>query len=79
MRLVTTGAVIMALVSGPAFSQSRGAPDPKAEAEAMEQKKRAQDIEREYKALVKKTAPQATAPSDPWENIRPAPPAKPQR
>jgi hypothetical protein len=81
MKTFTATAVIIALLTVPAFSQQGkgSAPDPKAEAEKVEQKKRAQEIERDYKALIKRTTPQSTSvPSDPWHDIRPSP-SKPQQ
>jgi hypothetical protein len=74
MKTLTTSAMTIALLTVPAFSQGKGsAPDPKADAEVMEQKKRAEEIERDYKASVKRTKPQATeVPSDPWQSVRPS-------
>jgi hypothetical protein len=78
MKTLTTTAMTIALLTVPAYSQG-SAPDPKADAEAIEQKKRAEEIERDYKASVKRTKPQTTgAPSDPWQSVRPSSPAKPK-
>jgi hypothetical protein len=79
MKTFTTTAVMLALLTVPAYSQGKGsAPDPKAEAEKIEQKKRAQEIERDYKASLKRTTPQSAAPSDPWRDLRPSA-SKPQQ
>ena len=80
MKTFTTTAVALALLTVPAYSQGKGgaAPDPKAEAEKIEQKKRAQEIERDYKASIKRTTPQTSVPSDPWHDVRPSP-SKPQQ
>jgi hypothetical protein len=82
MKTFTATAVLIALLTVPAYSQKKGGgvpPDPKAEEEAREQKKRAKEIERDYNASVKKTPPQATTvPSDPWQNIRPSAPSNPK-
>jgi hypothetical protein len=80
MKTLTTTAMTIVLLTVPAYSQGKGAaPDPKADAEAIEQKKRAEEIERDYKASVKRTKPQSTeAPSDPWQSVRPSSPAKPK-
>jgi hypothetical protein len=80
MRTLLMSAVAIALLTAPAFSQGKNEADPKADAEAIEQKKRAQEIEREYNASVKRTKPQKTeAPSDPWQSVRPASPPAPKR
>jgi hypothetical protein len=83
MKTLTRTAMTIALLTVPAYSQGKGgaAPDPKADAEAMEQKKRAEEIERDYKASVKRTKPQSTeAPSDPWQSVRPSSsPPKPKQ
>jgi hypothetical protein len=81
MKTFTITAVTIALLTVPAYSQGKGsAPDPKAEAEAIEQKRRDEDIERDYKAWIKRTKPQTTnVPSDPWQNVRPSTPAKPKQ
>src|SRR4051812_47785685 len=81
MKTLTTTAMTLALLTVPAYSQGKGsAPDPKADAEVVEQKKRAEEIERDYKASVNRTKPKATeAPSDPWQTVRPSSPAKPKQ
>jgi len=78
MKTFTTTAVMLALLTVPAYSQKGSPPDPKAEAEKVEQKKRAQEIERDYKASLKRTTPQSATPSDPWRDLRPSAP-KPQQ
>ncbi len=81
MKTITTATVTIALLTMPAFSQGRGdAPDPKVEGEIMEQKKRTQEIERDYNAMVKRSKPQTTdVPSDPWQNVRPSTPSTPSK
>jgi hypothetical protein len=80
MKTFTTTAVALALLTVPAYPQGKeSAPDPKAEAEKIEQKKRTQEIERDYKASLKRIPPQSkSAPSDPWHDVRPSP-SKPQQ
>jgi hypothetical protein len=81
MKTFTTTAVTIALLTVPAYSQGKGSapPDPKAEEQKMEERKRAREIEQEYNASVKRTAPQTTNPSDPWQSVRPSNPSKPKQ
>jgi hypothetical protein len=81
MKTFTMTAVTIALLTGPAFSQGKGlAPDPKVDEEKMEEKRRAEEIERDYRASVKRTKPQTTGvPTDPWQNLRPSSPSKPKQ
>ena len=52
----------------------------KADAEAAERKRKAQEIERQYRDSLKRTRTQPGAAStDPWADLRRAAPAKPKR
>jgi hypothetical protein len=52
----------------------------KAEAEAANRKRKAQEIERQYRDSLKRTRTQPGAAStDPWADLRSAAPAKPKR
>jgi hypothetical protein len=82
MKTFTMTAVTIALLTVPAYSQGKGSapPDPKAEEQKREERKKAREIEQEYNASVKRTTPQTTTnPSDPWQSIRPSTPSKPKQ
>ncbi len=69
MRYLMGIGVVLALLMGPAFSQQKDedwGPNQKAEAEKAEELRQAQEIERNYKEVLKKTAPTAKVSNDPW-------------
>jgi len=76
MRYLMGIGVVLALLMGPAFSQQKDADsettNQKAEAEKAEEARQAQEIERKYKEVIKKTAPTTTTKvsNDPWQSVR---------
>lgn len=76
MKIFTATAMMIALLTVPAYSQSKEA----VEEQKKEQKKRAEEAERDYNAVLKRTTPQTTnVPTDPWQNVRPSTPSKPKQ
>jgi hypothetical protein len=80
MRIVAASAAVLALLAGPALSQTASEPtDPLVRQYEREQKERA-EVEKRYDATMKHLRTQGpSAPLDPWRNVRPAEPAKTRR
>jgi hypothetical protein len=74
MKTLAIAALTTVLLTVAAYAED------KAEAEAAERKRKAQEIERQYRDSLKRTRTQPGAAStDPWADLRPAAPAKPKR
>lgn len=74
MRTFIVGAVLAACLAGPAVAQLNKQPAPNPLADDDKQKKKdAEQIDREYKATLRRVDKGGTptvAPTDPWSNMR---------
>jgi len=74
MKTLAIAALTTVLLTVAAYAED------KAEAQAADRKRKAQEIERQYRDSLKRTRTQPdAASSDPWADLRRAAPAKPKR
>jgi len=70
MKRLTIGAILLAMLAGPAFAQQEKADDPAAIERAQQQKDR-EEIDKRYKSTLEKTRQEVPVTrSDPWSNMR---------
>ena len=72
MRCLMGVGLLLALLMGPAYSQQNQdwGPNEKDVAQKAEASRRAKDLEHDYNAVTKKTAPTTNVSTDPWQSIR---------
>jgi hypothetical protein len=72
MRYLTGVGLLLALLMGPAYSQTSPdwGPNEKDVAQKAEASRRTKDLERDYNEVTKRTAPTTKVSTDPWQSIR---------
>ncbi len=72
MRKFAAAAVMLALLTGPAFAQGKkgSATNEVMQKQEDEQKRRNKDIDKDYNETMKRSKGQAAPAYDPWQNVR---------
>jgi len=72
MRKFAAAAVMLALLTGPAFAQGKkgAGPNTQLPLQEEEQKRRNKDIDKDYNETMKRSKGQAAPAYDPWQNVR---------
>ncbi len=81
MKRLGIGAILLAMLAGPAFAQQQSADDKDPAAlEREDKQKEAEAIDKRYKSTLDKTRQNATTNrADPWSNMRGADDSKTKR
>ena len=81
MKRLSIGAILLAMLAGPALAQqpSMDSKDP-AILEREQKRKDSEEVDKRYKATMERTRQNTTAPrADPWSNMRGADDSKTKR